>query len=350
MTTPLQNNGQDQLRSIHNMLASGHASVHLERHTFFLWGLSAAFLILFVPELFSQERFSEPFSRMLWQNSFISLVLIGAGILDYRLTAQRRRARDESLSFVQKQLTKVWWMLIALIVVINIGMNLYGGGSLFYGITLVLIGIGIYIHGLFSRQMLSWGGGLLILLGLALLATSPEINKQEWIAASAFGIGLPTLSILVNRTSVTTGRRELFLSLLWLGLVLSPATVAINLTNQISYADWPEVSLDEYLKGYGTQHDKGLILTLPAGTHVPLNIKLEGDTLAPINQTTLQMQVIRPVSIPIIAGEVENRVRIGEGRWKPGYAYRIRDWQVSSHLAAESGPQLNLSLKLQFEE
>ncbi len=343
------NAGQDQLRAIQAMLAAGHASVHLERHTLFLWGLAAAFLILLVPEFFSQERYSEPFARMFWQNSFISLILIGTGIIDYRLTHQRRRARNESLSFLQQQITKVWWMLIALIVVINIGMNLYGGGSLFYGITLVLIGMGIYIHGLFSRQMLTWGGGLMMLLGLTLLATSPEINEQEWITASAFGIGLPTLSILVNRTAVTTRRRELFLSLFWLGLVLSPASIAVNLTSQISYSDWPEISLHDYRADYGNQREKGLILMLPAGTRVPLNIQLEGDTLSASNQATLQMQVIRPISIPIIAGEAENRLRIGEGRWKPGHDYRIRDWRITSHLTPEQGPELNLNLKLQFE-
>lgn len=349
MNNPPQNSEQDQLRAIHTMLASGHASVHLERHTFLLWGLSAAFLILAVPELFSQERFTDPFERLVWQNGFISLVLIGTGYLDYRWTDQQRRARDESLSFVQRQITKVWWMLIALVVVINIGMNLYGGGSLFYGITLVLIGIGIYVHGLFSRQMLTWGGGLMMMLGLVLLVTTPEIEQQEWVAASAFGIGLPTLSILVNRTAVTTGRRELFLSLFWLGLVLSPASIAINLSSQTSYTGWPVVSLEDYLMGSPPRDGEGLIVTLPAGTQVPLKIKLEGDTFIPTNQAVLQMQVIRPVSIPVSAGEVENRLRIGQGRWKSGYDYRVRDWQVKSRLSPENGPEMELSLKLQFE-
>jgi hypothetical protein len=278
------------------------------------------------------------------------MVLIGTGMLDYRLTQHRRRARDESLSFVQRQITKVWWMLVGLIVVINIGMNLYGGGSLFYGIALVLVGVGIYIHGLFSRQMLCWGGGLMILLGLVLLASSPEIDAQKWIAASAFGIGLPSLSILVNRISAGSGRRELFLSLFWLGLVLSPAGIAINLTQQIGHADWPEVSLEEYRNGYGADHAEGLILKLPAGTRVPLQIRLGGDTLTSEEPAILPMKLIRPVSLPIIAGEVENRVRIDQGRWQSGYDYRVRDWRVSSDLSPEKGPDLKLSLKLQFED
>lgn len=350
MDNSIQNHGRDQLHAIHAMLASGHASVHLERHTFVLWGLAAAFLILFVPQLFPPDHFTDTFSHMLWQNGFISLVLIGTGILDYRLTNRRRRARDQSLSFVQQQVTKVWWMLIALIVVINIGMNLYGGGSLFYGITLVLIGFGLYIHGLFSRQMLSWGGGLMLLLGLALLAASPEIAKQEWIAASAFGIGLPALAILVNRTAVTTGRRELFLSLLWLGLVLSPATIAINLTHRLSFADWPEVTLQEYRNDAAAAQDQGRIITLPVGTPVPLRIELEGDTLAPMNPPLLTLQVLRPISVPMIAGEVKNRVRIDDGRWRSGHDFRLRDWRVSGQLSAEQGPELNLKLKLLFQE
>ena len=45
------------------------------------------------------------------------------------------------------QLTKVWWLLVGLIVVISIGMNLFGGGYLFYGIVLALMGLAFYIHG-----------------------------------------------------------------------------------------------------------------------------------------------------------------------------------------------------------
>ena len=45
--------GGGQLRAIQAMLASGHASVRLERHTFLLWGWVAGGLILLVPHIFA---------------------------------------------------------------------------------------------------------------------------------------------------------------------------------------------------------------------------------------------------------------------------------------------------------
>ena len=187
--------GSAQLQAIQAMLSSGHASIRLERHTFMLWGLSAAALILLIPRLISQENFPDQIQRMWLQNTVISLVLLAVGVVDAVWTARARQRRDETISFIQRQITKLWWLLIALVVVIDIGMNLYGGGYFFYGITLVLTGIGIYVYGLFSRQMLTWSGALQILLGLALIASSPEIHVQEWVAACAFGIGFPAASI-----------------------------------------------------------------------------------------------------------------------------------------------------------
>lgn len=122
------NGGRGQLQAIQEMLVSGHASVRMERHTFILWGLAAGGLILLVPRLFSMEQFSDQTQRMWFQNAFISLVLVGVGVLDTVWTWRIRQRRDETLSFIQRQVTKLWWLLIALVVVINIGMNLYGGG------------------------------------------------------------------------------------------------------------------------------------------------------------------------------------------------------------------------------
>ncbi len=114
----------EQLNAIHAMMESGHRSVRLERHTLVLWGLAAAFLILVVRLIFTPERFPETLQRVLASNLFIAALLTAVGVIDLRLTRRARRQRDETLSFVQVQLTKIWWLLVGLIVLINLGMNL----------------------------------------------------------------------------------------------------------------------------------------------------------------------------------------------------------------------------------
>ncbi len=350
MNSPAPIDSKAQLKAIHAMLSDGHKSIRLETHTFLFWGISAAFLILVVPELFSHQRFPDASQRLLLQNILISSLLFATGVLDYRCTHKKREARGESLSFVQQQITKLWWLLIALVVVINIGMNIYGGGYLFYGITLVLIGIGIYVHGLFSRQMLRWGGGLMIVLGLSLLASSLNIDIQKWVTASAFGIGLPALAIMVNRTPETTLHRDLIQSIIWFSLVLAPAMIAITLLNRSSSDKWPQISYQEYRENNSGQNSHTpLLVKFPAGTYIPLKVHIQGDIIKQIGSTTLEMRTTQPISVVVNAGEIQNQLRIGDNQWKSAYNYRIRDWKVKGLFSPDRQPELNLDFYLQFK-
>lgn len=350
METNSMNGGRAQLQAIHAMLSSGHASVRMDRHTFVLWGLAAGGLILLVPHLFSPEQFPDHSQRMWLQNGFISLVLLGVGVLDVTWTARIRSRRDETLSFVQRQVTKLWWLLIALVVVINIGMNLYGGGYFFYGITLVLTGIGIYVHGLFSRQLLTWSGALQILLGLVMIAVSPEIDVQEWVAASAFGIGFPAFALMVDRTVERSVIKELMLSLGWLTLVLTPAFVAASLWQGHRYESWPHLTWEGYLQHADKANDEALVVTLPAGIYVPVSMHVTGDVLQPIEQPApLMMKTTRPVDLAIDHGQVAGMMRIGEGEWRSGYDYRIERWDARGSLNPTEGPAIDLNMHVAFE-
>ncbi len=344
------NGGQAQMQAIHAMLASGHASVRMERHTFVLWGLAAGGLILLVPQLFSMERIPDQGQRMWLQNLFISLVLLGTGVLDAVWTARLRRRRDETLSFVQRQVTKLWWLLIALVVVINVGMNLYGGGYFFYGITLVLTGIGIYVHGLFSRQMLTWSGTLQIVLGLVMIAVSPEIAVQEWVAASAFGIGFPAFALMADRTVERSRVRELLLSLVWLALVLVPAFLAITLWQGHRFDAWPRLTWEGYLQQADEGGGRSLVVTLPEGIYVPVTVDVTGDLLQPVTPPEpLMMKTTRPVSLAIDRGRVLGLMRLGEGEWRSGYDYRIERWDARGRLSPTGGPAVDLKFHIAFE-
>ncbi len=219
-----------QLNEIHSMLASGHRSIRMERHTLVLWGLAAAFLILTVEYLFTPEWFPVAWQQIVAMNLFISMVLLAVGVCESFLTRRLRRERDESISFVQHQLTKVWWLLVALIVVINIGMSFFGGGSLFYGISIILVGVALYIHGLFSQQMLVWGGVMFIILGLFTLSMLPTYLAQKSLAVSVYGIGLPALALMMDRNDMASfNLRSLFISAGWMAAVILPAVLGYYL-------------------------------------------------------------------------------------------------------------------------
>ncbi len=349
MTMNSLNGGRAQLQAIHSMLASGHASVRMERHTFVLWGVAASGLILLVPRLFSMELLPDHSQRMWLQNIFISFVLVSVGVLDAVWTSRVRQQRDETLSFIQRQVTKLWWLLIAMVVVINIGMNLYGGGYFFYGITLVLTGIGIYVHGLFSRQMLTWSGAMQILLGLVMIAVSPALYIQEWVAASAFGIGFPAFALMVDRTTERTAYREFLLSFSWLAMVLVPAFCAVAVWHGNRFEDWQRISWEAYQQG-NIGENEDVVMTLPQGVEVPVTIHIAGDLLQPVDQPLpLIMRTTRPVELAIEQGEVLGMIRIGEGEWRSGHDYRITGWDAKSRLSPLQGPSVDLKLKVEFE-
>lgn len=324
--------GRMQLQAIQAMLASGHASIRLEWHTFVLWGWVGGGLILLVPWLFSHELFPDSGQRVWMQNLFISAVLLATGVTDRVWTARTRRQRDESLSFTQRQLTKLWWLLVALAVVINVSMNLYGGDYFFYGLVLMLTGIGIYVQGLFSRQLLTWSGGLQILLGLVLIAVPPKAHLQQWITASAFGIGFPAFAFLVDRIRERNLLKELLLSLGWLALVLIPAFFMAFLFPGQDFDEWRRLSLGAYRESDGGVRDEPVVVTLPAGTRVPVSLHIEGDLLRPLSPAqSLEMVTTKPVDLPIERGKEGGAqgTIIGSSAGIPAAAYHPRRVQAS---------------------
>ena len=341
------NQASEQIESIHEMMASGHRSVHMERHTLILWGLSAAVLILVTSAIFTHQRFPVNWVRAGSMAIFISIVLAGVAYLDIRLTQRSRELRDESISFVQKQLTKVWWFLIGLIVLINLGMNFYGGGYMFYSLVLVLMGLALYVHGLFSRQMLSLAGTTMVLLGLASISLRLPFPVIEWLTIFCFGLGWPLLGLTLNHPLLN---RSLFHNvnfiLVWLLIVTLP-TFAIYASG--SLADGPDakpVLLEQYMRSE-QQIMTEEVVTLAAGSTVPVEIELTGDVLEGPEITSLPVLLSQKIDIALTDGKPDGRFRVADGRWKSRiYNYRIRDFNLTTALDRKHGPKVNLKLRI----
>lgn len=333
-----------QLEAIHAMMARGHRSVRMERHTLLLWGLAAAALILVVDPIFSHERFPVTWQRALVANGFTALILTAVGIYDFTLTRRVRRARDETLSFVQTQIMKVWWLLVGLIVVLNLGMSFFGGGYMFYGVVLAIMGIAFYVQGLFSEQMLAWIGVLLITLGLGGLALRVPLPAMEWLAVFAFGIGFPALAMAPDYSHATLARRGL-LAMTWLFLVLTPTLAAYELTARWRVPDLPIISVADYVKQ--PAHGK-VIVRLPAGTVVPAKIEVVGDdVLGETNAVDLPLTLRQSLDMVMEDGEPTGVFRVVGGDWKDRrYSIRVHDVELTAAITPDTGPTARVALRL----
>ena len=335
---------EQRLHEIHSMLQTGHLSVRIERHTLILWGVTAALLVLFVNDLFTESRLPVRWQKIVAENLFIGTTLLAVGVWDYQLTRRKRQQRSESLSFIQQQITKIWWLLIALIVVINIGTNFFGGDHLFYGIAIVLTGLAIYINGLFSRQPLDRAGILLMVIGLTLLAASLPRTAQEWITASVFGIGLPALALLIDRPAPTrTTYSQLGFTMLWLAAVLLPAAAANQWVTRVAVPTGLTVDLDHYLQRNDTRTGEWVV-SLPAGTEMPVQLKLSGEAIQPIDERGPSVRLSQPVDMVFVDGQPDGRFRINGGKWRLRQLHsRVRLWRLSPVI--EDGTTLGIDLR-----
>jgi len=336
----------EQIEAIHTMMASGHRSVHMERHTLILWGFAAAGLILVGTAIFSDARFPVTWIRALASTGFFTTVLVVVAYFDFRQVQRCRDDRAESISFVQLQVTKVWWLLVGLIVLINLGMNFFGGGYMFYSLVLILMGLALYVHGLFSRQMLSLVGVMMILLGLASISLRLPFPVMEWLTVFCFGIGWPVLGLSLNLDALNRSLvYRLLFSVLWLGLITLPVLIIYRMGALQDNPVTQPVSLRQYMQSTPAAIAHEEVVRLAAGSTIPLKIVLSGDVLDGLNSITLPMLLSKQMDIALKQGKPDGRFRIADGRWKNFiYNYRIRNFSMTSSLERAKGPQVNLKL------
>jgi hypothetical protein len=288
----------EQLQSIQAMLAAGHRCVELERHSLMLWGLVGGGLCAFTDLAINGERFPDNSQRAIALFIWLAAWLGGMSWLDHRLTRQARLAREETLPFAQAQITRAWWMLLALGTLSTFAMFFHGGGDMIYALWTVLLGLGIYFFGLFSRPLIEWIGLATILLGIAGLASGLPMSSARWLTASSFAIGLPFAGWLSNRTQDTvTGRRALAV-VLWLVAVIAPAMAA---TRFVPTARTPTAATET--------------LRVPAGTLVPLHVDMDSALVAISPDASLPVRMARATEIALTNGQPDGRYRFDDGSW-----------------------------------
>ncbi len=309
-TTPEQ-----QLAAIHAMLSVGHRGVRFERHTFVLWGIVSAFLMLVVPELFS--HFPNRLHRAFVELGLTSFVIGVGALIDFRITCRVRQREDETLPFIQRQILKVWILLFGLGVMTELGLCLYyGGGSIIFPLWILLLGIGLFTSGLFSDSFLRWVGVATIMIGAVTIILFPlrlsGYYAYQWLAISVFGLGLPALGLLLPRLNKWSQLTRIAALLGW---VLAVGVFAYSAFRVKRYIDRPKISaiaFHEFQRQGSIGREQ--VITLPRGTVVPMRIAWRSNIFksAPI---TIPLELTRSLDLVLTDGELGRQFRTEGEDW-----------------------------------
>lgn len=300
---------QSQFSAIQSMLAAGHRCVHLERHSLLLIGGVGGFLSVVTEWVITAARFPDVAQRGLALLLWLAFWLGGVSLLEYGLTRRARARRAETLPFAQAQITRAWWMLLSVGCLGSFAMFFHGGGSMIYALWTVLLGLGMYFFGLFSRPLIEWIGLATLLLGVAELAAGLPYGATRWLAASAFAIGMPLAGWLNARLGDAPLPRRALALAFWLLAVALPALLVSAHTPVATPAVSP-LSAGSAALLAGEQ-----VLRLEAGSRVPLRVDLDSPILAASPRQALELHLLQPVEVALREGQPDGRYRIGGGAW-----------------------------------
>jgi hypothetical protein len=310
-----------------------------------LWGLAGGFLIVFSELLITPHRFPEIWQRAVATVAFMSVVLTVVLYLDVRWTRKVRRDRDEVVSFVQRQVTKVWWLLVGLGILLTFGTMLYGGGYLLFVEWLVLVGLGLVIHGLFSPQPLVGYGACILGVGILTVALRWPYDMTRWLAASVYAIGLPAAAIMLPKPGTPKTNWNRLGIALWLVISCGPGLLVGRAARLPAQPNGPVVALDVY-RGQPSNPSASLILSIPSGTKIPLHLAIEGDGLTPW-QDTIPLALASPIEVAFDHGQPDGHYRIGQLDWRTvsGDLF-VRTISVQARADPNTGLRLDASFQL----
>lgn len=300
-----------QLDSIHSMLAAGHRNLRIERHSLVLWGISCGMLLLFRDDIFTAEQLPTVAQQAVAWLILLVLTISGVALIDWHLTRHVKQARDETWSFIHRQIVKIVWLLMSVGALLTFATFFYGGGHLLLAAWVVLCGIGLYVHGLFSEQLLEWIGALIIAIGIGMLGLRLNYPEQKWLASSTLGLGLPLLALMLDHGRVRAAKVRLLQSAGWLLCVLITPLLAHNFRLSEPSPDAPVVSLEEFRQ----RPDARQAVSFPAGTTIPVKVEVSGNLFRPGDTVAFPLVLNEPLLIMMNDRKLTGDMRSPGGSW-----------------------------------
>jgi hypothetical protein len=347
MTTP----AAQQINAIHAMLSAGQRSLRIERHSLLLWGIPAGLLFALSEFILTPAQIPDNSQRALAWLALLVVVLTAVAGIDWMWTRRVKEARDEAWSFIHRQVQKVWWLLMGLAVLTTFAMFFYGGGYMLCAVWLVILGLSLYLHGLFSEELLEWIGAVTIVIGIGSLFAQLPYETMRWIATAVFGIGLPLLAMMLDRGQHRPASVRLGQMLIWLAAVL---VIPLWLEQRVHAG--PQIEPEPLTLAAFRSNQRPTTgyhsVTLPAGTSIPVEIELDGDLFVTSGEKpVLPLVLNRPIELMMRDGKLTGDARFAGESWQ--LARQVRwitiPW-IKADLTPENGPVVTSNLIVQLRK
>jgi hypothetical protein len=329
----------DQLESIHAMLADGHKSIRLERHTLPLWGGGIGFLTAFSHDITNPVYQLNPIWGRVFQVGLLATVLLAVIWIDYRMTRAARALRDESISLIQRKVTLAVWMLFAFAFLLDVYANNYlGGGRQMFGVYLLLTGVALSMFGLYSERWYRWSGIVLVLLGLGVMFILQPGNTSRLLTASVFIVGGCSIAFLQPYASSMS--RCMLLSFAWVLAAFMTTALAYQLDYYLDISadtntviQWSEFQQNKPAGKY--------IVRLSPGTEVPVDISVGGDVFEGKAKSRLVLTIAKQIDMEFRDGKATGVYRVNDGPWlERNDAMYTRKFVRETILTNVKGPEL----------
>lgn len=340
-----------QLNAIHAMLAVGHRNLRIERHSLLLWGIPAGVLFAISDLILTPTQIPSLEQRALAWLGLLAVVLGAIGSLDWWWTRRVKQARDEAWSFIHRQVQKVWWLLMGLATLSTFGTFFFGGGYMVCALWLVVVGLGLYLHGLFSEELLEWVGVVIILIGIGSLFASLPYESMRWIAAAVFGLGLPLLALMLDRGQHRAFTVRLGQMLFWLSAVLAIPLALEAIALHAALPAEPAISLEDFRRN-GPPADGSAIVNLPAGTRIPVEFEISGDIFVNSGEkAVLPLTLARPIELLLQDGKLTGSNRFPGEPWQLARQARwVHIPWLKAELTPDRGPFISSQLIVQLRQ
>lgn len=320
----MPNPSEIRLDDIHAMMMKAHNSVRIEPHSFMLIGPAVAAVMMLSIWVIKENLIPDLWTRVLVLNAINAVILAAVLYVDRKLTQRSRDKRGETVSLVQKRLTRFLWVLIVFVFALDFLVAKFGWWRASYFTAISVLGLYLVVTGLFSRQPL-------LIAGLFTLAVAffSSMFGPPWairaMAISVFGIGMPLFGLLVARAEQGFSiPRYAIAAGVWLVAVIMPVGAVLGWQRNVEIPQGDVISLADYQEA-GKRDDAVVrIIKIPAGTKVPLYVAVKGNVLVGETKQKITVTTSKTVLISVKGDRPDGRIKVGERDWQGPNNHRVR--------------------------
>lgn len=215
-----------QIAEVRTLLVSAQGGFLIDSYTFALWGLVSALWLLCNRRLFSAANFPNVVERAIFEEGSFAAVLVLTAMTDVYLARRRRIHSNEGYPFIRRQIGRLSLVLAGLGMLAGFGTWFMPWATVIFIVWTAIIGIILFVHGLFSLQHLEWAGLALVATAVAAACASVSFEGSRWLLVAVCGWGLPSLGLLSRPLSLLAPLQRLLAVLGWAASICLAAYLA----------------------------------------------------------------------------------------------------------------------------